>query len=363
MPKVSIIMPSLNVCEYIRDCLESVINQTLKDIEIICVDAGSTDGTLSIIDEYVVRGEGQIKLIVSEKKSYGYQMNLGMDAATGKYMGIVETDDFVLPDMFEQLYNLAEKYNVDFIKADHYQFITNPDGSIKKTHLKTCTKDEMYNKVFKPCDHPDVFSYYITTWDGIYSIDFLRRFNIRYNESQGASYQDNGFWFQTLCHAERVYLFNKPFYMYRNDNPNASVKNKEKVYCINDEYIFINEFLSKNSHLQKAYMPIYLYKKYRSYIYTYERIADKYKRGFIERFHLEFKEDYKAGRLDKNLFLFNKRERKILMQIINNPIKYYKWTQNSGFRYIIRYFFEKAMNTLRRIKRFLFTKNDLSKYK
>ena len=79
-PKVSVIMPSLNVGKYIRESLTSVCNQTLKEIEIICVDAGSTDGTLEIIKEFAA-SDKRIKVIHSDKKSYGYQMNVGIHEA------------------------------------------------------------------------------------------------------------------------------------------------------------------------------------------------------------------------------------------------------------------------------------------
>ena len=115
-PKVSVIMPSLNVAPYVRECIESVLGQTLREIEIICVDAGSTDGTLEILREYAEK-DSRITLIVSDKKSYGYQMNLGLNVATGKYVGIVETDDRVRENMYETLYGLAEQNAVDIIKS------------------------------------------------------------------------------------------------------------------------------------------------------------------------------------------------------------------------------------------------------
>ena len=102
MPKVSVIMPSLNVVQYIQECMESVVRQTLSDIEIICVDAGSTDGTLEILQEFAKKDQ-RMSIIVSDKKSYGYQMNLGLKAAKGEYIGIVETDDFIEPNMYEDL--------------------------------------------------------------------------------------------------------------------------------------------------------------------------------------------------------------------------------------------------------------------
>ena len=324
---VSIIMPSLNVVGYIRECIESVINQTIKNIEIICVDAGSTDGTLEILREYASRDK-RITLIISKKKSYGYQMNLGLDAATGKYMGIVETDDFVAHDMFEQLYKLAEKNNVDFIKADFYRFTAPPTGALKKRYAEVCTKNDFYNRVFKPGDNPESITFYPCTWSGIYNIDFLRRWKIRHNETPGASYQDNGFWVQTFCCAERVYLLNRPFYMYRDDNPHSSVKNKDKVYCIAEEYAFILDFLNRNNLLDAGYIPVYLYRKYLSYIFTYKRIADKFRLAFIVRFHEEFKDVYEKGSLDTSLF--TKIERETLMLIINDPATYYLKTSDLG---------------------------------
>lgn len=123
MPKVSIVMPSLNVAAYVRECMESVIRQTLKDIEILCVDAGSTDGTWEILRKYADKDK-RIKLIHSEKKSYGHQMNLGIREATGSYIGIVETDDYILPKMYERLYTYALDNDADFVKSDYYAFTT-----------------------------------------------------------------------------------------------------------------------------------------------------------------------------------------------------------------------------------------------
>ena len=83
MPKVSIIMPSLNVGSYIRECIESVLAQTLSDIEVLCVDAGSTDGTLEILEKYAKK-DSRVRVIHSDRKSYGYQMNLGIQEANSE---------------------------------------------------------------------------------------------------------------------------------------------------------------------------------------------------------------------------------------------------------------------------------------
>ena len=120
--EISIIMPSYNVANYIEECIESVINQTLKEIEIICVDAGSEDGTLEILQRYAEK-DNRIILLNSDKKSYGYQMNLGLSVAKGDYIGIVETDDYIDSNMFSDLYNLSEEGSIDIVKSNFYHLI------------------------------------------------------------------------------------------------------------------------------------------------------------------------------------------------------------------------------------------------
>ena len=98
MPKISIIMPSLNMAQYIQECMDSVLRQTFEDIEILNVDAGSTDGTLEILNKYLAE-DSRVHILHSHKKSYGHQVNLGIEQAKGDYIGIVDTDDKIVPDM------------------------------------------------------------------------------------------------------------------------------------------------------------------------------------------------------------------------------------------------------------------------
>ena len=121
--KISIIMPSFNVAPYIEECIKSVMGQTLQDIEIICVDAGSTDGTLDVLKR-VESQDLRIHIIHSDKKSYGYQVNIGIKEAKGEYVGIVETDDFIASNMYEELYNIASEYNLDYVKGKYSSFIS-----------------------------------------------------------------------------------------------------------------------------------------------------------------------------------------------------------------------------------------------
>ena len=122
MPKVSVVLPIYNVEQYLRECLDTVVNQTLKDIEIICVNDGSTDNSLKIIKEFAEK-DSRIKIIDKDNSGYGHSMNVGIDAATGEYLGIVEPDDFVSLNMFEELAAVADRVKADIVKADFYRFV------------------------------------------------------------------------------------------------------------------------------------------------------------------------------------------------------------------------------------------------
>ena len=241
--KVSVILPIYNVEMYLDECLESVKRQTLKEIEIICVNDGSTDGSLSIIKKYA-QDDPRFIIIDKENGGYGKAMNVGLDRASGEYIGIVEPDDFVPLNMYEDLYRIACENDLDMVKADFYRFTRdseNGDMSLVYNHLDRT--DSWYGRVFDPSSEPDAIRFIMNTWSGIYRREFLNRYQIRHNETPGASFQDNGFFFQTFVRAKRAMILKRPYYMNRRDNPNSSVNNREKVYCMNIEYDHIREIL------------------------------------------------------------------------------------------------------------------------
>lgn len=221
MPKISIIMPSLNVASYIREAIESVINQTLTDIEILCVDAGSTDGTYEILREYAAK-DSRIRLVESDKKSYGYQLNLGMDMSAGEYIGIVETDDCVEPDMYETLYNTAKDQDLDYAKAGFYTMVTPGQGEL---YLLESPLGDTHRIISSQYFVEKELSPDIYIWNGIYRLSFLREFHIRLNESPGAAFQDCGFRYLVDMNLRRGMFIDRLFYKYRRDNAASSTYN------------------------------------------------------------------------------------------------------------------------------------------
>jgi len=218
-PKVSIIMPSLDVGEYIRQCIESVVNQTLEDIEIICIDAGSTDGTLEILKEYSDK-DSRIKLLTSDRKSYGYQMNTALSNAHGEYIGIVETDDYISKDMFEKLYALSNG-KIDVVKGNFYH--VEESGEIRKDTGKKDFVAE--NETFTIEDYPAIIKAHPSIWAGIYRRDFIKDNDITFIEEAGGGWVDNPFFFETAFAAESIIYTDEAYYYYREFNPTSSSNN------------------------------------------------------------------------------------------------------------------------------------------
>lgn len=239
MVKVSIIMPSLNVAEYIEECLLSVLNQTMHEIEIICIDAGSDDGTWEILQSYAIKNTGckPIKLLHSDIRSYGYQVNLGIRESQGDYVAVLETDDYVEPEMYQTLYELAIESDADVVKADYDRFITLNNGKKWFQRVKLWAgKEENYNKVICPQYELNLYANDYNIWKGIYKKSFLTGNQIWLNESAGASYQDIGFAEQILACAQKSFYTDASFYRYRLDRESSSINSVNGLHYSHQEF-------------------------------------------------------------------------------------------------------------------------------
>lgn len=218
-PKISIIMPTLNVKNYIVQCLDSVVNQTLEDIEIIIVDAGSTDGTLEILNEYDNK-DSRITLLHSDQKSYGHQMNMGMAQAKGDYIGIVETDDYVAPEMFYELYKLSNNGEYDIIKSS-FIYVNEDTGEVykDKNKLKRQIPDD---RPFNLKDNGYLLTGHPSIWAAIYRREFLSINEVKFMEAPGGGWVDNQFFHETACLAKTIRYTDEAYYYYRESNPDSS---------------------------------------------------------------------------------------------------------------------------------------------
>lgn len=282
---ISVLVPVYNVEKYLRECLDSIVAQTYKDIEIICINDGSTDESGAILDEYEKK-DARIKVITQANLGYGKAMNTGLDAATGEYIGIVESDDFIDSYMYENVHNWIEESEADFVKTDFFRYMNGTNTQME------IYKDAVYDKVFAGIDEKPAFLLYGgNIWTGLYRRSFLYDNNIRFLESPGASYQDISFNFKVFACAKRILLKNRAFYHYRNDNENASVKSRAKVYCVCDELKDIEDYLRYREDL--AYVKAHWLALYRFFCYrwNYNRILDEHKPAFLRRWQDELSRD------------------------------------------------------------------------
>lgn len=252
---LSLILPSYNVGPYITECIESALKQTLSEMQIICVDACSNDGTLEILQEYARRSKAgewpgkSIELLLSNKRSYGYQVNLAMEKATEKYVAILETDDFVVHNMYERLVQLSEQYELDYIRGEYDFFTTSEDGSREFRHVHHYAPT---NEVLEDVRSEYIMTYDQNLWKGIYRREFLVDNQIRLNESEGAAFQDIGFNMQVFSYAKRAYYEEESFYRYRRDRNDSSIHSLNCFRFYVQELEFLHQL---DSDYKKLYWP------------------------------------------------------------------------------------------------------------
>lgn len=316
MSKLSIIVPIYNVEAYLREALNSLINQTLKDIEILCINDGSTDSTPQILEEYRFKDK-RIKVINKANSGYGATMNVGLDNATGDYIGILEPDDFVKDTMFEDLYNLAEKNSLDMVKSDFYYYTT----SNKTARQAGLIKKKNTNKILSVKD--DIFMLKLppSIWSAIYKRSFLNENNIRFLETAGASFQDTSFAFKTLATAKRLMFTSKPYVYYRQDNENSSIHRKDKVYNICYEWEEITKYINERPKIKDVVNQVKLSTQFNAYKWNLVRIDECYKDEFIEKYQQTFKEYVDNNEIQKDFYI---KASKIELQMLLNDKKAYK---------------------------------------
>lgn len=252
--------------------MDSVVNQTLEDIEIIPVDAGSTDGTREMLEEYA-RKDNRIRIIHSDRKSAGYQYNLGIAAAQGDYIGFVESDDYIVPSMYEILFRYAVEYAADWVKADYSYVMDYP--RVGRQHIPI--NDEKFcpeNAIFAPRKYPKQYLQEIFMWRGIYNTQFVRHHNIRLNETPGASFQDTGFVLQVFMYAERAMYIKDHLYCYRRDHQGSSSHQANTIRFEIDEVEYISRMIKNDPALWKSFWNINYLRALERFITAYERVPE-----------------------------------------------------------------------------------------
>lgn len=309
-------MPIYNVKDYLHKSLESVLNQTLKDIEIICINDGSTDSSLEIIKEYAAR-DARIKIIDKKNSGYGHSMNQGMKVATGEYIGILEPDDYMDSPMYEKLCEAGDRTGADVVKANYYEFCTEPE--YKETFMDIFSQFK-YNTLINPYDNQDLFIQKGCIWSAVYRRDYLDKNRIRFMETPGASFQDTGFIFKNWACTDKVCLIKEGYIHYRIDNVNSSINNPAKIYCVCDEFHNIEAWMNMNREYKDKYEKIEKAHKYDIYRWNYYRIAEECRDEYCKSIVMEIYRDYKSGMIDESTFVTRSWDWDFVNEIIRNYV-------------------------------------------
>lgn len=328
-PFISVVIPTYNASKFLREALDSLIAQTFTDWEAICVNDGSTDDSLSILQEYAAK-DSRFRILDGPNGGYGKAMNRGLDAACGVYTSILEPDDFTPRLSYETLANTAKRYNADIVRGEACYFYENEDGTRVYYSLR---KSPAYHCVFAPKNKTDIFQATPHTWTCLYNLDFIRKYNIRYNETPGASYQDTGMFFISAAYAERYVCIPDITYAYRTDNPASSVRNfSRKGNVMLDEFLFIRRKLESGKRWAESIRPHFLHRYLTVNLWMYAALSDDLKPPFLERFCKELRDLQHIS--DHLLSIGQRNDMKILLQGAKAYTEIMKQRRHNGYRQI-----------------------------
>lgn len=294
IPVVSIIVPVCNVEKTVSKCIESLIIQSYNDIEILCIDDGSKDTSLDILREFAQKDK-RVKIVSKENRGYGHTINLGLELASGEYICILESDDFAEKDMVETLLTIAQKYDADVVKGNYLEYKKKSGEKKYCDYQGDIPEDSLINEIEK------LIVLGPTIWAGIYRKSYLDYYAIRCNESPGASFQDTGFSFKVMINQPKIYFTKKAVLNYCIDNETSSVKDKEKVFCVCNEFEEMYNYMHYNND-KDSLIPLFVTLKYYSYKWNLDRLDDVGKFIFSLKMHYEFRTHSYLGQIERCYF-------------------------------------------------------------
>lgn len=323
MPKISVLMPIYNVERYLHEALLSVADQTLRDIEILCINDGSTDDSRAIAAEFC-KLDARFRLIDKPNSGYGASMNRGLAEAQGDYIAILEPDDIYEPTALETLYKAAQVSDADVTKANYWFYWSKPQPKDKLIQVVkpawfegdavtvgsfasdsySNNASEIKHVVADPYELPGIFFMIPSIWSALYKRSYLAEHSIRFLETPGASFQDLSFTFKVFAYTHKVCLVDAPVLHYRQDNESSSVNDPKKAYCVIEELAEIDAVVealavnndlgdqvpikSQNTRMQRVVSDQYLSQiayriAYDNYLWNYQRLAPDVRKAFIQQ--------------------------------------------------------------------------------
>lgn len=263
VPKVSVIVPIFNCEEYLSDCLDSLIHQTLKEIEIICVNDGSTDDSLKILESFASR-DRRITYFSQSNQGLSAARNAGVRLAKGEYLYFIDADDYIDCDAFEYLYDQAHKDDLDILYFDGITFYESEELREKFSSVDYCFREKEYAGVMNGeslyIKMAADASFRPMVWLQFISRTFYESEKLEFKE--GILHEDDLFTYTTVFKAKRVSHRRKNFYHYRRrkgsiiSGPVTFHHAYSKLICLIEitRFIRLHSFEDETIHLMGAYL-------------------------------------------------------------------------------------------------------------
>lgn len=227
-PLVSVIAPIYNVERYLDQCLSSIRSQIHQNLEIICLNDGSTDNSLEIIQKHAAEDD---RIIIVDKKNEGYgaSCNRGISLAKGEWIAIVEPDDWIESGMYADMLAFERSTGApcDIVKTPYWRIIAADTPDQRKVNCSYRRRINPARQPFTLAEAPRLIRHHPSIWSALYRASFLKENDIRFHEIPGAGWADNPFMADTLLRAERIAYLDTPYYCYREETPEqeeASIK-------------------------------------------------------------------------------------------------------------------------------------------
>jgi len=232
--KISVIVPVYNTKDYLDKCLESLINQSLKEIEIIVINDGSEENVEPIIKKY----KDKIIYIKNSNHGIGYTRNLGIKKASGEYIGFVDSDDYIDSNMYLDYYNYAKENNLDVVVADYYRCEENGIKEIKLNHFEIGSiydcKQILVDIDYGPCNK-------------IFKREMIRNNNISFEEN--LKYEDMPFVFKSLKYSKKIGHLEKAYYKYNVRKSSETTTIDERNFDIFKVFDIVNDYFKEDKSL------------------------------------------------------------------------------------------------------------------
>lgn len=284
MVKVSVIIPVFNVEEYLKQCLDSVVHQTLKDIEIICVNDSSTDKSLDILEEYA-KIDRRIRVITQPNAGAGAARNKGMDVATGKYLSFLDADDFFELNMLEKAYEMAEADQSDLVVYKSDQYHTEEEQFV----FANWVVREKELPPYHPFNHrqmtDNVFKVFVGwAWDKLFRKDFVDLYQLKFQEQRTSN--DLLFVFSAVVLAKRISIVPEVLAHQRRDAKDSLSKTRENSWwCFYDALVALKKRLKDEKlfkELEKDYINYALHFSLWNYNTLLEPTKSKLKKELVD---------------------------------------------------------------------------------